>query len=1192
VRCRQIRVGQALGIRQGDGFLVDELSPGITLILAPNGTGKTTLARTLVLLALGGGKDAWRQLLREGAAADASYRRLDLKATFEVPARAENGKPLDWEISVFGGEVDEHIDGHEHRSSSPDLVLASRYLISLPDLFVDEGGGFGQQILEQASGGVPWAELRESLGWAEPPGRPQGLLKECKAARDNLKEATKVQSDLERLVQDLPGLRAKRDALRERRRRYQKLQRAQIGRNLSLKLKEQQCRLDEFGDIVRGLTGLKRATADQKRSDALSASKELESRVGELDDVRSMAPPALSEGERKARIDIIEGHVKCLEVRQSELRKAEKEHLAAVAVLQETGSRLSALSSAMPKSEPGEVPVDRILNSGTLVSRAAWDWSAKHAAAEDLRQNVDRLKDRFGSVHGMASCSADDVSEALRLLASWLRQQRTTETAASGSIPIALIVALTLVCTALAASLRDALAGSWLAIASAAFSAAAIMLVLFWRFGRGAARPPEHERAIDANRTDYERLASGATGLPAISEWTFDSVSGAHKWLAKAAVSIEMSLLLRDAESALRDSKDALATAEKRLKAAELELEQLVGPGIVGHDAVWASLIASLCADWLQAKQRAAESDAVLKSARQDVEFASAAAEEALVEAGCCDARGVGTFSAEMARSLVDDLRKRMNANESYEQNQLKPAQGRVDKAQLQCRAAQAAFLTFLKDLPGGPFAEDALPQMLDDVDKYREVKLEFDRREVALRAHLAEGIEPDDIKSMSDVQIADEIAALPELEDQIDDLEREIAERNQMKANAEAGNSMSNALAELAAANLRLRNREISDLDVMIGKAVFAWARREARTAMAPRVLRRAQEIVARITSGRLDFDVVAPDGESDPEFIARNSSEPWRSISELSSGERVQLLLSVRLAFLEEGESMRLPIVLDEVLASSDDERSALVMDTIVDVARSGRQVLYLSSQSDEIEKWAARMQQSGVDCRVVHLAEVRRLASSQARPARRSLPPVRALPSPDGLTREQYGESLGVPGIDWMEEDLDSLHLWYVIPDTHVLHRQLSAGIESLGQLERLARSSESASVRAGYEQSRGRAMGFRAAASAWRIGRGTCVGAEVLDDRTVVSETFRQRVAECLRETGGDARAFLGSVKALKGFRKDVELEAWLVERGYLVDAEPLTSAAARDRVGQALLDAGLPDGEVGAIVDEIMAQLPR
>jgi hypothetical protein len=62
--------------------------------------------------------------------------------------------------------------------------------------------------------------------------------------------------------------------------------------------------------------------------------------------------------------------------------------------------------------------------------------------------------------------------------------------------------------------------------------------------------------------------------------------------------------------------------------------------------------------------------------------------------------------------------------------------------------------------------------------------------------------------------------------------------------------------------------------------------------------------------------------------------------------------------------------------------------------------------------------------------------------------------------------------------------------------------------------------------------------------------------------------------------------------LKGFRKDVELEAWLVERGYLVDAEPLTSAAARERVGQALLDAGLPDGEFGAIVDEVMAQLPK
>jgi hypothetical protein len=256
--------------------------------------------------------------------------------------------------------------------------------------------------------------------------------------------------------------------------------------------------------------------------------------------------------------------------------------------------------------------VDRILNSGTLVSRAAWDWGAKHAAAEDLRRNVDRLKDRFGSVQGMASCSADDVNEALRLLSNWLRQQRPTDAATSGSVPVALIVALTLVCIAFAASLRDAIAGSWIAIASATCSAAAIALVCFWRFGRGAARPLVPDQAIDANRGDYERLASGATGLPAISEWTVESVLGAPKRLARDAVSIERSLLLRNAESALNESKDALATAEDNLKAATLELARLVGPERVGRDAVWASTIASLCTDWLRAKQWVAESEAVL----------------------------------------------------------------------------------------------------------------------------------------------------------------------------------------------------------------------------------------------------------------------------------------------------------------------------------------------------------------------------------------------------------------------------------------------------------------------------------------------------------------------------------------------------------------------------------------------------
>jgi hypothetical protein len=1193
VRCQQLRVGQVLGIRQGEGFSVSDLSPGVTLVLAPNGTGKTTMARAITLLALGGGKDAWRQIVGGGTAADSTHRRLDLAATFEVAGRTGGAEPIDWTISVFGGEVDEHLGGDEHRSPPPDLALASRYLISLPDLLVDEGVGFGRQILEQASGGVRWTDLWQALGWSESPSRPQSLLNRRKAARHALCEATKAQAALDKRAETLPELRRERDALRARIQRGSVLTRAQDGRKLQARLAELRQRLGGFEQSVRGLTGTERSDAQQLASVVKSATEDLKGCESDLEAMEMAAPPALSEQEQRARLDEIEGLVSSLEAQQSGLREAKDEHAAANAQLQEAACRLSALGAESPTATPGDVPVESILNAGTDVSRAAWELGARSAAVNELRRNVAALSDRFAGVQGIDCSSAEDVNDALGLLSHWLRQRRPEDSPAQPSVPTAVIVALILIGLAVAASLVSALAGSALAIASVAFSAVALVILVYWSIGRRFARRPAPAQTVDPSREDYERLTRMATGVPMPSSWTVESVLEAHARLAKTAVMLERQLLLKDVLLELEHSEVSLATAEDALAKAKTKLEQLLGRNTIGVDAVWASATAALCTDWLRARQRVMGSAAVLRSAESGLASASASARAALIDAGCIERSNESGFGAELARSLFDGLKARIDARANYERNQCKPAHAKVESARSRLSEAQSAYEMFLSGIPGGPYTAESLHQVLDDWDRYHEVARELSSRQRSWEEHQENGSEPEDVQIMSDAELAEEIKAIPGLDPRRDELDEKIAEIVQAMATASRGSSVSNALADLAGANLDLRNREISDLDVVIGQAVFSWARREAQTAMAPQVLRRARELAARFTSGRLTFEVSAPDGQGEAEFTARNASEPWRPISQLSSGERVQLLLSVRLAFLEEGESMRLPILLDEVLASSDDERASRVMDAVVDIARTGRQVLYLSSQSDEIEKWIAKMQHSGVPFEVVRLAEIRQITASDGRADRRPLPAARVLPSPNGCTRDEYATSLGVSGIDWMDDGLDSLHLWYVMPDLHGLHRQLSAGVESLGQLERLASHSDSESVRAALDQSRARATAFRAAASAWRVGRGNRVGVEVLDECDAISGVFRQRVGECLRQANGDARAFLGLVGALRGFRKDslAELEAWLFERGHLVEAERLIPTAIREVIGLAAREAGVAEGDLGAIVDEVMAQLP-
>lgn len=1191
VRCRAVRVGQALGIRHGAGFSVTGLSPGITLVLAPNGTGKTTMARALALLALGGGREAWRQLVGAGAEADASYRRLDVSAAFEVVAGADGALPVERTVSVLGGEVQEHHGGHEYRSPSPDLAIAARYFISLPDLLVDEGGGFGQQILEQASGGIRWSDLRQSLGWSDTPGDPRSLRNKRKAARSAHCSAVSAQSELGKRADALPALRLDRDTLKQRKRRATALIHAQDGRRLHRRLTELQQQMADFDGRLHAFVGTERASLQQLELVLNQATDQLQDFEEELVRMELAAPAPLTEKERRTRVDVIDGLVATLEARQQALLDARKEHQDADSRLREAASQLSALDAGSPPVEANSVRVDSILSAGKAVSRAAWDSGAKSALSCEMKRRVDALEERWGRAQGATTASAEEVGDALRLLSHWLRQSRVADAPVSEAVPLPLLSALITVGLSLVASLVGALGGSVPAMAGVAFGLAALVLLSFWFLRRRSTPTPAP--AADSGREEYERLARVAGGIPLPDEWAVDPVSELHARLAKRAVLSERDLLLNELRATLRGLENSSATAEQALEEAAAALGELVKPSNVGSDAVWASTIAALCTDWLQAKQRVTSAQALVTSAASEVETAAALARDALVESGCFQRGTTEVLSAELARECFNGLKARIDMRGNYERNQQAPARERERILKTRRADAERELQVFLDGIPGGPSTRASLGSLLEQWDRYAEVKAGLSSYRVSLKDHVEEFPEPEDVQRMSDAEIDAEIAEIPDLEQRESELIEEIVQLEQQVRDAGAGKSVSAALDALAGANLELRNREIADLDIVIGQAVFGWARREAQTAMAPRVLRRACQLAAEFTAGRLQFEVDALDQHDGAVFRARNAAEPWRPISQLSSGERVQLLLSVRLAFLEEGESMRLPIILDEVLASSDDDRAGRVMDSVIDVAKSGRQVIYLSSQADEIEKWSARIQGGGVDFRVIRLAEVRGIDAADGRPARRSLPPERLLPAPDGCTREQYAEILGVPAIDWRDDQLDAMHLWYVLPDLSELHRQVSAGVESLGQLERLASQAGSGTARIAFEQSRPRAMGFRAAASEWRVGRGARVGPEVLQECDAISDAFRQRVSECLRQSHGDARAFLDQVRNLRGFREAnaLRLEQWLHANGHLVEAARRSPDDIRNAVLVALHVAGTPDGKVGEIVNEVMGQLP-
>ena len=68
---------------------------------------------------------------------------------------------------------------------------------------------------------------------------------------------------------------------------------------------------------------------------------------------------------------------------------------------------------------------------------------------------------------------------------------------------------------------------------------------------------------------------------------------------------------------------------------------------------------------------------------------------------------------------------------------------------------------------------------------------------------------------------------------------------------------------------------------------------------------------------------------------------------------------------------------MVLDEALGNSDERRAEAIIDAALTLARSGRQVFYLTAQHDEVGKWLTVLDRGDAPPhRLIDLAEVRQL------------------------------------------------------------------------------------------------------------------------------------------------------------------------------------------------------------------------
>lgn len=424
-----------------------------------------------------------------------------------------------------------------------------------------------------------------------------------------------------------------------------------------------------------------------------------------------------------------------------------------------------------------------------------------------------------------------------------------------------------------------------------------------------------------------------------------------------------------------------------------------------------------------------------------------------------------------------------------------------------------------------------------------------------------------------------------------VDALREERADIRSRLDQARRRHDLEEALAQREEAHEALAAERDQALQAAAGRCLLARVARHHEQAHRPEALARADRFFGRFTHQRYGLRL-GPDQHLQAVDHRRERPQPLEA---LSTGTRMQLLIALRVAWLDQLErhTRPLPLILDEALTTTDPERFQAVAGSLATLLETGRQIFYLSAQPEDARRWELAL---GQRPHCIELAKLRRTGPALAEQAL-ALPPREPVPEPEGHTAESYGRALQVPGVDpW--QPAGEVHLFHLLRDRlDLLHRlvrdyriQHAGGLRRLLDDPALARHLPAAQ----RETLTRRLQLAHHWLQAWRQGRGRPVTRAALEASGAVSDTFLPRVAEINDTHGGDASALLAALRAGEAPRfqkaKIEELEAYLEAEGHL-DPQPRLDRDERYRAALSKLEKSLEAvGRDAEVIDWLEAAL--
>lgn len=1142
----ELSVHQARGIHHGDGFKIEDLSDCINIVHGRNGSGKSTTALVIHEL-LWPGKT---ELVRPSVS---GFIREDERA---------------WEILIEPGHREWRLNGTVE--SGPELgppEIRHRYRLALEELIAGEDEQFAKEIADATQGGFDLEAAANRASFNKVPPARRAAAAAAKEADDKWRSAADRQREIQSDERRLTKLKADAAAAKAAYERLPQLERARDCRAARLRFEELQARLQGFPEIIAKLRGDEREELDRLHAQEMETAESrriAEQRIAEAREAQAGTGLADSEAAEKS-CERLKSRLPRIQRLENSIEQESREASQVKGEASELRKRLGKDFSENQVSELSSIQFPEL----SSFTRKVID----HLAAQRVHD------ERIGALDDSAEADLpeqtyEQIHAGIRSLREWLASpEELGPTLLVRLLPLISSLAVVVVASiALGISHHPA----WFAGLLAAIGLGT------WEWYQQKSRAAGHPAgAREIHAADYQR-----TGLPEPETWTADAVSDQLRQLTDLAVK------RRAEDDRLRDLSQLQADGERLQKArAELdqqrsELSDRLGPELEMSEE-WLPRFIENLSQWQQkctalsgyeqtiADLRKQQSE-LLKEFNADITKLGFPAVDSSESAG----QAINTLDAQLAK-------KREAIRDEQE------AARELKRTEVQASDTKAEIEKIHQRLGVSRETEPQIDTWLARRSDYLAARSDLQDAEAV---HIQRQRDLEGFPTIDEAEIESQITEAEELAGQWETLRDEITTIQVRIDHAKSGHELSDALEARQRTLLDLRDIQGHHLQRSAGRRLTEWVRVKSSRGTRPQVFNRAKELLRKFTNNRLQLDM--DDRSNPPKFIARRSESSADPVSNLSVGERMQLLIAVRLAFIELNETVRLPILLDEVLGTSDDERAAAIIDTVIAIAREGRQIFYFTAQLDEVGKWLTRLNETSTNHKVFDLDHVRSNTAAPTRPIPAT--PVQYMPPPRPASEDhaEYGRQLRISFFDPWDESSVSLHLWHVIDDVPLLYRMLRKQFTSWWQLKQLPEDEREKlfpGSNDAFVHARASAKAIETAARTWRIGRGKPVNREVLFNSKVVSDRFLDDLVKLAEQENGNAEAIITGLKhrLVPGWRnnKTHELLSYFSAHGYLTETTPQTRTDIHRRVTATLSEELLKQQISPERIEQIVNSLP-